>query len=71
MLPFRVQDAEDNDPVALHAIEKFVGETACKQPAKVPVIKRTAFGIFLQKSNRAADLIQQFITQACAPGFIP
>ena len=71
MLPFRVQNAKDNDAVAFHAIEKFVRETAREQPAKVPVIKRTAFRLCFQKSNRAANLIQQFIAQTRAPGFIP
>ena len=71
MLPFRVQNAKDNDAVAFYAIEKFVRETAREQPAKVPVIKRTAFRLFFQQSNRTADLIQQFITQTRAPGFIP
>ena len=48
MLPFRVQDAEDNDTVAFDAVEKFVGKTAREQPAKVAVIKRPSIGVVRQ-----------------------
>jgi len=66
-----MQDAKDDDTVAFDAIEKFVGKTAGEQPAKITVIKRTAFGIGFQQAHRAANLIQQFIAQACALAFIP
>ena len=71
MFPFRMQDAKDNHTVVFEAIEKFVGKPAREQPAKVAVIKRAAFGIGFQQAHRAANLVQQFIAQARALGFIP
>jgi len=71
MFPFRMQDAKDNDTVAFDAIEKFVGKTPGEQSAKVAVIKRAAFGVGFQQAHHAAKLIQQFIAQTSAPGFIP
>ena len=71
MFPFRVQDAKNNDTVTLDAIEKFVGKTAREQPAKITVIKRTAFGVGRQQAHGPANLVHQFIAQTRALGFIP
>ena len=58
MFPFRMQDAKNNDPIAFDVIEKFVGETAREQPAKIAVIKRAAFGFGFEQTRRAANLVQ-------------
>jgi hypothetical protein len=71
MFPFRVQDAKDNDALAFDTIEKFVGKTAREQPAKITVIKWPAFGVVRQQAHRTANLVQQFIAQTRALGFIP
>ena len=71
MLLFCVQYAKDNDAVAFNAIKKFVGKTTGEQPAKVAVIKRSAFRVGFQQAQRVANLRQQFIAQAGALGFIP
>ncbi len=71
MFPFRVENAKDNDAVAFGAIENFVGKSAGEQPAEIAVIKRSAFGVGFQQAHRAVNLVQQFIAQTRALGFIP
>ena len=71
MLPFRVQDSKDYDVVTFHAIKQFVGKAARKKPAKIAVIKWPLYGVGFQKVHRPANLVQQFIAQTRALGFIP
>lgn len=68
---FRVQNAKDDDAVVFNAVKKFVGKTTGEQPAKVAVIKWPAFRVGFQQMHRMANLVQQFIAQTCALGFIP
>ncbi len=58
MFPFRVQDAKNNDAVALDTIENFVGKTVREQPAKITVIKWPPLGVVRQQTYRPANLVQ-------------
>lgn len=62
MFPFCMQDAKDNDALALNAIEKFVREPASQQAAEVAIVKWPSFRIGFQNVNCGTNFNQQFIS---------
>jgi len=70
MVAFSVQDAKDNDLLALNAVEKLVREPASKQTTESSIVNRP-FGILPERRNRAADFLKEFVSQARPLRFIP
>lgn len=71
MIAFCVQYAKDDYSITFDPIKEFVRKPMREQTPKTVIIDRTAFGLLSKKMNRAADLIQKFVTQTESLRVIP
>lgn len=71
MIPFGVEDADDNDILALNAIEQFLRKTPCQHSPETTIIFRVTFGRCLQQPENAVYLVQELAAQRSPMLFIP
>lgn len=66
-----VQNAKDNETLAVDAVKDLVRETASKDAAKAAVVRWEAFWITFQTQQCLREISKEVVTQSRASFIIP
>ncbi len=71
MMLFGMQNSENNDPVALEAIENLIGKTRSKQAVKPAVIVHRTCRMLVETADQFSGLCEELVAQAGLLVFVP